>query len=158
MAAYLNWRRRTLHRIRFEDLPLEDKKLVDAAAAARKHAYTPYSQHKVGAAVRAASGEIYAACNVEVVTLQQSVHAERNAVNLMAARGDRVIDAVVCCGPYSGVPCAECRQVIWEFAGANPNLRIISAPTDGGLDVLTIGEIYPLPYGPETKGIDPRSF
>lgn len=147
-----------MQRVRFNDLSHEDQELVDAASAARENAYTPYSQHKVGAAVRATSGELYAACNVEIVTLQQSVHAERNAVNLMASRGDRVIEAVVCRGPYSGVPCAECRQVIWEFAGANPDVRIISAPTDGEIDVLTIGEIYPLPYGPETKGIDPRAF
>jgi cytidine deaminase len=147
-----------LQRVKFEDLSRDDQQLVEAATAAREHAYTPYSLHKVGAAVRAAGGAIYAAGNVEIVTLQQSVHAERNAVNMMAAHGDRLIEAVVCHGPYSGVPCAECRQVIWEFAGANPDVRIISAPTDGEIDILTIGEIYPLPYGPETKDIDPRSF
>jgi cytidine deaminase len=147
-----------LQRVKLEELSREDQELVAAATQAREHAYTPYSKHKVGAAVRTEGGAVYAACNVEIVTLQQSVHAERNAVNLMAASGDRVIEAVVCHGPYSGVPCAECRQVIWEFAGANPNVRVISAPTDGEIDVMTIGEIYPLPYGPETKDIDPRDF
>jgi cytidine deaminase len=151
-------RSRPLQRVKLEDLDPRDRELVAAARDARENAYTPYSNHKVGAAVRASGGRVYAACNVEIVTLQQSVHAERNAVNLMAAGGDRMIEAVVCHGPYSGIPCAECRQVIWEFAGANPDVRIISAPVDGAIDVLTIGEIYPLPYGPETKSIDPRQY
>lgn len=145
-----------MERRSLEDLPEEDRELIEAAVYARARAYTPYSNHKVGAAVRSGSGKIYAAPNVEIVTLQQSVHAERNAVNQMAAAGERVLEAVVCHGPYSGVPCAECRQAIWEFSGANPDVLIISAPLDGEIDVMTIGEIYPLPYGPETKGIDPR--
>ena len=145
-----------MERRSLEDLTAADRELIAAAEDARTRAYTPYSNHKVGAAVRSGSGTIYAAPNVEIVTLQQTVHAERNAVNLMAAAGERVLEAVVCHGPYSGVPCAECRQAIWEFSGANPNVRVISAPVGGEIDVMTIGEIYPLPYGPETKGIDPR--
>ncbi len=147
-----------MQRISFNDLSPEDRELVIAAEHARKNAYTPYSKHKVGSAVRAKSGKIYAACNVEVVSLQQCVHAERNAINQMAAGGDRVIEALVCHGPYSGVPCAECRQVIWEFCGANPDVRIIGATLEREIDLMTIGELYPYPYGPETKGIDPRIF
>lgn len=146
-----------MRRITFEELAPADRELVEAAEGARAFAYSPYSNHKVGAAVRAASGRIYAACNVETVTLQQSVHAERNAVNLMAASGDRRIIALVCHGPYSGVPCAECRQVIWEFCAADAKVPIIGVTTEREIDVMTIGEIYPYPYGPETKGIDPQS-
>jgi len=145
-------------RIRFEELSAEDQELVNAAIAAREHAYTPYSKHKVGSAVRASSGKIYAAPNVEIITLQQTVHAERNAVNLAAGSGERRIEAVVCYGPYSGVPCAECRQAIWEFCGANPDTLIIGVTLDREVDLMTIGEIYPYPYGPETKGIKPEDF
>lgn len=144
--------------ITFSELSAEDQALVQAAQAARENAYTPYSQHKVGGAVRASSGKIYAAPNVEIVTLQQSVHAERNAVNFAVGQGERRIEAVVCFGPYSGVPCAECRQVIWEFCGADPETRIIGVTTEGKVEIMTIGEIYPYPYGPETKGIDPRAY
>lgn len=141
-----------------DQLPAADRQLVEAAAAARENAYTPYSNHKVGSAVRTRSGRVFAACNVEVVTLQQSVHAERNAVMAMAAAGERQIDAIVCHGPYSGVPCAECRQVIWEFCCDDPDVAIIGSTLDGEIELMTIGEIYPSPYGPGTKGIDPRKF
>ncbi|PLP58358.1 cytidine deaminase [Mesorhizobium loti] len=143
---------------RFDELSKADQDLVTAAAEAREKAYTPYSNHKVGSAVRTKTGKMFAACNVEVVTLQQSVHAERNAVMMMAAAGERQIEAIVCHGPYSGVPCAECRQVIWEFCCDDPQVRIIGSTLDGEIELMTIGEIYPSPYGPGTKGIDPRKF
>ena len=68
------------------------------------------------------------------------------------------IDTLVCYGPYSGVPCAECRQVIWEFCDNNPDVRIIGATTEGEIELMTIGEIYPYPYGPATKGIDCKEY
>ncbi len=141
-----------------DKLSEENQKLVKVAMEARKNAYSPYSSHLVGAAVRSASGKIYSGCNVEIITLQTSTHAERNAVMNMAMHGERVIDAVVCYGPYSGVPCAECRQVIWEFCDGNPDVLIIGATTEGEIELMTIGEIYPYAYGPETKGIDCKKY
>jgi cytidine deaminase len=130
--------------------------LIAAATEARNHAYAPYSIHAVGSAVLDASGTIHSGCNVEFVTLQQTVHAERTAIVKMASTGARQLRAVAVVGPYSGVPCAECRQAIWEFACADPDVVIVSAPTDGEVELLRMGDIYPLPYGPETKKIDPR--
>jgi cytidine deaminase len=129
--------------------------LVAAATAARANAYAPYSQHTVGAAVLAADGTIHAGCNVEIVSLSQTMHAERTAVAVMALAGARRLTAVAVVGPYSGVPCAECRQAIWEFAGADPEVVVVSAPLDEPVELLRLGDIYPRPYGPETKGIDP---
>ena len=96
----------------FDKLSKEDQELVALAMKARENAYTPYSKHKVGASVKTASGNVYAGCNVEIISLQTTCHAERNAVMNMAMHGERVIDTLVCYGPYSGIPCAECRQVI----------------------------------------------
>jgi cytidine deaminase len=147
-----------MRKIAFAELDEADRALVRAAQAAREHAYVPYSQHKVGSAVRTKAGTVYAAPNVEVISLQQTVHAERNAVNHMAAAGEREIDAVVCYGPYSGVPCAECRQAIWEFSGNDPDTRVIGCTLDDAVELMTMGELYPWPYGPETKGVDPRQW
>lgn len=144
--------------VTLDSLSAEDRALVAAAEAARKHAYSPYTQHFVGAAVRAASGRIYAACNIEIVSLQQSVHGERNAVNMMAAGGDRQIAALATAGHISGIPCAECRQAIWEFCGADPAVPVICGGRDGTIRLTTIGELYPYPYGPESKNVDPRKF
>ena len=147
-----------MQRVSIESLSKEDQELVSAARDARKRSYAPYTNHRVGAAVRASSGRIYAAPNIEIVTLSQSVHGERNAVNVMAASGERRIDTLVCCGQLSGIPCAECRQAIWEFCGADPNVRIIAVGNDGIVQTMTIGEIYPIPYGPESKNVDPTRF
>jgi cytidine deaminase len=132
--------------------------LIAAATEARSHAYSPYSAHRVGAAVLDSEGAIHSGCNVEFVTLQQSVHAERVAVVKMAAAGARQLKAVAVVGPYSGVPCAECRQVVWELACGDPEATVVSAPTDGEVELLRLGDVYPRPYGPETKNIDPRKF
>jgi cytidine deaminase len=61
-------------------------------------------------------------------------------------------------GPYSGVPCAECRQALWEFACGDPDVAVVSAPTGEPIEQLRLGDIYPRPYGPETKNLDPRNF
>jgi cytidine deaminase len=132
--------------------------LTAAAGAAREHAYSPYSLHKVGAAVLDVAGVVHAGCNVEFIALSQSVHAERAALVRMAGAGARQIRAVAVVGPYSGVPCAECRQALWEFACGDPDVVVISAPIDGPLEQLRLGDVYPRPYGPETKNFDPRNF
>jgi cytidine deaminase len=147
-----------MQRVEYDSLSDAEKELVEAAREARKHAYVPYTNHRVGAAVRASSGKIYAAPNLEIVSLSQSVHGERNAVNTMASAGERRLETLVCAGQLNGIPCAECRQAIWEFCGADPNVKIIAVSIDGTINVMTIGELYPYPYGPESKNVDPTKF
>ena len=139
--------------VSIDELSDDQRELLAAARDARQRAYVPYTQHRVGAAVRAGSGAIYSAGNLEIVTLQQSVHGERNAVNVMVAAGERSIRELVCAGHLSGIPCAECRQVIWEFCGGNRDVPIICASRSGEIRLTTIGELYPFPYGPDDKGV-----
>src|ERR1044071_6269185 len=98
--------------------------LVEAATAARAHAYAPYSVHQVGASVLAADGTVFAGSNMVTVTLQASVHAERAAIVAMANAGHRRVLAVCVVGPYSGIPCSECRQTVWEFCGGDPDVVV----------------------------------
>ena len=58
--------------------------LIDAARRVREAAYAPYSGFKVGAAVRGASGAIYAGCNVENVAYPEGTCAEAGAIAAMA--------------------------------------------------------------------------
>ena len=68
--------------------------LIDAARTARENAYAPYSEFKVGAAVRSASGKIFAGCNVENVAYPEGTCAEAGAIAAMCAAGEREIAEV----------------------------------------------------------------
>lgn len=142
----------------FGDLTQTQKELVRAAEQARDHAYAPYTGHKVGAAVRSSSGRVYSACNVETVTLSQTVHAERLAVLTMASNGERQAVGLACFGQFAGIPCAECRQAIWEFCCDEPAVEILCTGSTQPVRIMTMGELYPHAYGPETKQISPKDF
>ena len=118
------------------------RRLLRAAARARRLAYAPYSRFAVGAAVLA-GGRIHAACNVENGSFPLSVCAERNAVGMAVARGARRIDAVAVVGGTSqpASPCGGCRQVLAEFCDASAPV-IYACP--GGRPVsTTMGALLP---------------
>ena len=50
--------------------------LRDAAVLVRENAHAPYSNFKVGAAIRTASGAVFSGCNVENVAYPQGTCAE----------------------------------------------------------------------------------
>ncbi|MCX6029444.1 MAG: cytidine deaminase [Chloroflexi bacterium] len=124
----------------------EIQALVIAAAKAREAAYVPYSHFAVGAALLAASGEIYIGCNVENASFGLTVCAERNAVFHAVAQGERHF-AVVAVVTQNGVtPCGACRQVLAEF---NPQMMVIVADTTGNRCIYNLAELLPHAFGPE---------
>lgn len=91
--------------------------LVAAAVAARERAYAPYSQYRVGAAVRMGDGRLFTGCNVENASYGLTVCAERVAVFRGIAEGAApVVTAVAVATEDGGSPCGACRQVLAEFA------------------------------------------
>ncbi len=127
--------------------PVADKwqSLLDAAHAAMKHAHTPYSNFKVGAALRTRSGEIFSGCNVENASYGMTNCAERTAIfSAVAKLGPSMeIDAiaVTCEQNVPCSPCGACRQVIYEFG---PN-AVVYFQTANGWKETPITEL--LPYG-----------
>ena len=129
-----------MHEVKFHDLSEKERSLVDAAFLARKNAYAPYSKYLVGAAVLTEQGNIYSGCNVERVTYSQTTHAERNAVDTMISHGERRITALCCVAKDGAIPCAECRQGVWEFCGGDSSVVVISSDLDKKrITIATIG-------------------
>lgn len=126
----------------------EHEDLRAAAHAAREHAYAPYSGFRVGAAVRAASGRVYAGGNVENASYPEGLCAEAAAIAAMVAAGERRIVEVLVLGdgPEPCTPCGGCRQKIGEFAAADTPVHVHDP--DGPRLTVTLGELMPHAFGP----------
>lgn len=117
--------------------------LIDAARSVRETAYAPYSGFKVGAAVRGASGRIYAGCNVENVAYPEGTCAEAGAIAAMVAGGETEITeiCVIADSPQPTPPCGGCRQKLAEFA--RTDTPVLLATVAGGTLATTVGELLP---------------
>ena len=114
-----------------------------AATTIREKAYAPYSNFKVGAALRGKSGTIYTGCNVENVAYPEGTCAEAGAIAAMIAGGDtRLTEVYVIADcPDPVPPCGGCRQKLVEFGKAEVKLTMCT--TDGAETVMTLAEVLP---------------
>jgi cytidine deaminase len=125
--------------------PLDE--LLEAARAASRSAYCPYSHFHVGAAVRA-GGRIFTGANVENASYGLTICAERTAAFAAVLAGAGPIEAVaVACvdasagsDPTGLMPCGACRQVLAEFAGPEIPVVVDRAGT------FTLAELLPLAF------------
>ena len=124
---------------------IEDAALVEAARQARENAHAPYSNFRVGAALRATSGRIFGGSNVENATYGLTVCAERVAIFKAMSEGERGFDAIAVVTDTDMLtpPCGACRQLIWEFCGDVP---VILANLKGKSETLQMRELFPKPF------------
>ncbi len=123
----------------------DTEKLIAAARQARENAHAPYSNFRVGAALRAASGRVYTGCNVENATYGLTVCAERVAVFKAISEGDHGFDAIAVVADTDRLtpPCGACRQILWEFCG---DVEIILANLKGQAEVHRLSALFPKPF------------
>ena len=123
--------------------------LFEAAKAAKARAYAPYSRFQVGAAIRAASGRVYAGANVENAAYPVGTCAEAGAIAAMALAGDREIAEVMVIGdgPELCTPCGGCRQRLREFCRNATPVHV--AGPEGLRRSFTLGELLPHSFGPD---------
>ena len=116
--------------------------LIEAAKEARLQSVAPFSDFKVGAALRTDSGKVYTGCNVESASYGLTVCAERVAIWKALSEGERHFTelAVVADTDTLTPPCGTCRQIIWEFAR---DAKIVFANLDGRNQVFNIRELLP---------------
>lgn len=122
--------------------------LIEKAIEARKNAYAPYSNHRVGAVIVTDKGQLYSGCNVENCAFLGEC-AERVAMYKAVSEGAKKIVklVVVTANKKLSAPCGICRQVIREF---NPKMEIVVANTEKKFKVLTLEELLPYSFGPES--------
>ena len=117
------------------------------ASAVQENAYAPYSNFKVGAALRTASGSIFVGCNVENVAYPEGTCAEAGAIAAMIAEGETAfVEAYVIAGsPMPVTPCGGCRQKLAEFGQGEA--RVTMATVSGVEEVMTMAELLPGAFG-----------
>lgn len=118
------------------------KRLVEAASAARTRSVAPYSNFLVGAAVQTKEGKIYTGCNIESASYGLTVCAERVAIWKAISEGERNLTnlAVVVDTEPLTPPCGTCRQIIWEFCNDG---YIILANLGGHSEQMDIRDLQP---------------
>ena len=123
--------------------------LFEAALAAQRAAYAPYSGYRVGAALRAASGRLFVGCNVENASFPVGVCAEAGAISAMVAAGERMIAEILIVGEGEALttPCGACRQRIREFA--TPETPIHVADRNGIRASFSQSSLLPHSFGPD---------
>ncbi|MBI4721343.1 MAG: cytidine deaminase [Chitinivibrionia bacterium] len=128
------------------------RSLLEAAAGASRHAYSPYSGIAVGAALLTAGGRIHAGANVENGSYGLTVCAERTALFGAVAKNDRVFTLLAVASPHLEhlVPCGACLQCMAEFC---PDLRILLQPRSGGVYETLLSRLLPVVFsaGPRSR-------
>ena len=116
--------------------------LIDRARAALSAAHAPYSEYRVGAALKTADGSVFVGCNIENANYSNSLHAEEVAVAEAVKTGHTDFErlAVTSAARDGVTPCGMCRQTLSEFATGE--LEIVC---DLGDDTAsyTLGELLP---------------
>ena len=131
--------------VSMEGVVAEYEALIAAAKKARENAHARFSNFKVGAGLRAASGKIYGGCNVENATYGLTVCAERVAIFKAISEGERKFDAIAVMTDTETLtpPCGACRQLIWEFCGDVP---VVMSNLKGKVEVVRMSELFPKPF------------
>jgi cytidine deaminase len=126
--------------------------MLDLARRALANAHAPYSRFRVGACVRAASGRLYAGCNVENAASPVGQCAEASAIGALVTAGERQIVEVVVMTERLELcaPCGRCRQQLAELA--RPTARVYLCGPEGVRVTTTLGELLPLAFGPDALG------
>jgi cytidine deaminase len=123
----------------------EDQVLIQAAEQARANAHAPFSNFRVGAALRAKSGRLYTGCNIENASYSLTCCAERVAIFKALSEGEREFDSLAIVSDTEALtpPCGACRQIIWEFCGDVP---VILANLKGRVEHEQAGKLLPRPF------------
>lgn len=127
---------------------MDEQILIERAVSVRENAYAPYSNFRVGAALIAASGNVYWGCNVENASYGLTVCAERSAVFAAAAANERSIVGIAVASSNGCLPCGACLQVLAEFARDLP-IWLVNVEAGNTIRQTTLRELLPAAFALE---------
>ena len=125
--------------------------LVTAARSALANSYSPYSNFRVGAALRFADGSIVTGTNVENASYGLTLCAETVAIaKAMDAglRGGLIEVAVIGDTDAPVTPCGRCRQVLNESAELGPTDPVIYCAGSNEVIETKLSDLLPRAFGP----------
>ncbi len=138
------------------ELSEEDQILMGAAMEARENAYAPYSNFRVGAAVKMVNGEVVIGNNQENASYPSGLCAERVAVFQAGARYPGMAINTIAISAASknykvkrpAAPCGNCRQSISEYEKKqNSPIRMLLRGEEGEVfECRSISDILPLAF------------
>ena len=117
-----------------------DAQLVQQALEARTHAYAPYSNFTVGAALMTKDGKVYCGANIENAAFGPTNCAERTAFFTAVYAGERAFAAIAVTGGKAGEPdndgplCGPC---------------VLLARSDGTWEETTLAALLPYTFTPK---------
>ncbi len=139
-----------------QELGSSEKILLKKAIEARKNAYAPYSEFKVGAAVLLENGEIVLGSNQENASYPSGLCAERVAVFYAGAKFPGVPIKTIAISAASdnhrvhspAAPCGNCRQAIseYEFKQEKPIELLLMGEVGEIIQCNSIADILPLGF------------
>jgi cytidine deaminase len=139
----------------------QTEQLVAAAIAAAEHAYAPYSNFHVGAALLLDDGTMVTGANFENASYGMTLCAETVAIAKANSDGKlRQIIAIAVAGAPAGkalgadpiTPCGRCRQIIKEVADLTHIDLPVHCVHDSGYITYRLSELLPHGFGPASLG------
>lgn len=145
-AEYSSW----------EELPPEDRSLLNKARTVTGDAYAPYSHFRVGAAALLANGEVITGTNQENASFPAGICAERTLLSVAAARFPGIPIETLAISYYNEhgsadrpiSPCGICRQSLKEFEGRTGRpIRLVLGGQTGPVYVIPrSGALLPVAF------------
>ena len=139
----------------FDELPADQRELVDRAMAATDNSNAKYSGFHVGAAIRLADGRVMIGANQENAAFSLCICAERSAIFAAQANyPDQSINAIAIAARNADgfvsspvTPCGSCRQVMVEMEDRyKNNMTVLLCGKDKVFRLKSAKDLLPLGF------------
>lgn len=139
----------------WDELSVEERKLVECAKEATEGSYSPYSKFAVGAALLLSNGEVVKGSNQENVSYPCGLCAERTALFYAnATYPDQPVEMLAIAArniegflPSPITPCGACRQALLETENRfGEKMKVILYGTERIYRVESVASLLPLQF------------